>query len=639
MLGTEVDGSGITYDWNTGESSNEIEVTGEGVYELTVTNSIGCTFADTVQVIDFLLPSFDLGDDQFLCEGDTTFLTVAHLGPFYEWNTGDDGFALEVTEAGFYSVTVTDLNGCSNTDEVTIDYYPQMLVDLGPDESICVGESIDLNASVQGCLACIYQWNDKFTGAQRVVSPIADQVYSVTVTDGNGCTSSDMKTITVQDLPELSLSANAEICEGDSVDILFNINGIGPFDVVFESNGSINQLIDIEDGHFVRVSPNSTTTYQVSSLTDGSDLACVNPEIVEVTIIVNSNYEVLEQAAICEGDSLFLEGAFQFEPGIYVDSLLSQENCDSIIMTELIVNGMSEELIELTTCDENEVRHDSVFYANQFGCDSLVITRVDLLDSQFEEFFDTSCDITVATSDTLVFVNEFGCDSVIVNNVLPLPTDEFNLNETTCDENMAGLDTMFFTNQFGCDSLIITDFLYIPPDTIRDAEGSCFIENVGLDTVTLSNQYGCDSVIITNTTLLPSDTLVNNLITCVSDEVRSDTIFILNEFGCESLIITNFVLAFSDTMSVTMTDCNPANVGIDSTLYSNQFGCDSLVIITTLFLEPDTITTGAITCDPDHITVDTMTYVDLMGCDSVVITNYTYPVSYTHLTLPTICSV
>ncbi len=623
-LNTTVSGPGITYDWNTGSTLNFVEVTESGMYELTITNGIGCTFADTVTIVDYLLPAFDLGDDVSICEGDTTTFTVAHLGPGYEWQDGSTEFFIQAFEAGNYTVTVTDNNQCSNTDDVNLLFFPEMEVDLGLDTTICLNEEVALNAIISNCPTCTYLWEDDSTEGLRVVSPLEHTLYAVTVTDENACRSIDEVNVFVHPLPVLTLPEDNEICLGDSIDIVFEIESIGPFDVVLDINGSIANYTDIFTGHTVRFGPSETTTYTLVSVTDASFFECQYTEPIETTITVHDVYNIDLEREICEGDSLLIGDTYQYESGVYIDSLLSINNCDSIINVELIVNEVSVEIIEMTTCNEEEVRNDSVYFSNQFNCDSLVVTIIELLPSDFNEFNETSCDENLVGSDTLFLTNQFGCDSIIVNNTLPLPTDVSNLNELTCDIDQAGLDTLFYTNQYGCDSLIITDYLYIPPDTIQLAEGSCFPEEVGMDTLFLSNQYGCDSTIITTTTLLPSDTLVNNLITCVSSEVGSDTIIVINQFGCESLVVTNFVLALSDTINVTMADCNPDNVGIDSTLYMNSTGCDSLVITTTLLLEPDTILSGTITCNPAQVPIDTISYLDLEGCDSVVITTYTY---------------
>ena len=623
-LVAEVEGSGLVYEWNTGENGNSLEITSEGIYQLTVTNSIGCTFADTVEVIDFLLPSFDLGEDQLICEGDTVTFSVAHLGPDYMWSTGEEDFFIQATEAGEYSVTVTDLNGCSNSDSAELIYFDELPAYLGEDTTICLNEDFSFNASIPGCMNCEYVWEDDSTGPIRIVSPQENTLYGITITDDNGCITSDEINIDVHPLPEVSLSANDEICEGESIELSFILTGVGPFDVVYEVNGDIQILLDIQSGHTITLSPTMTTVYRVSSVTDGSIYECINTESEELAVLVNDVFEFEDFTEICEGDSIFLEGVYQYDDGIFVDSFLSVNGCDSVVITDLTVNETSLDMRQETTCIESEVRHDTIYFANQFGCDSLVITHIDLLESSFEEFFETSCDVDENISDTTTYVNQFGCDSVIVINTIPLPNDILDLNDTTCDEEMAGPDTLFFTNQYGCDSLIITDFLYIQPDTIREAEGSCFVEDVGIDTSWYANQYGCDSVVIITTTLLPSDTLVNNLITCVSSEVGSDTSYFVNQYGCESLIISNFILALSDTVNVSMPDCDPANVGIDTTIYSNSTGCDSMVVVTTFLLEPDTIMTGAITCDIDHVEIDTISYLDNMGCDSVVITNYTY---------------
>lgn len=623
-IGTNINGPGISFEWNTDETSPWIIVSDEGAYSLTVTNGIGCTFADTVDIYFRPLPDIDLGPDQSFCAETMFTLNANHPGPQYNWSTFQTTDTINVFAPDIYSVTVTDEFGCSNSDEIELSYFPELFLDLGSDTTICLNETLILDASIPMCMDCIYLWDDGLEQAVRIVFPASDQTFSVTVTDSNGCVYEDEINVFVHPLPILSLGDDQSICEGETIDIVFDITSIGPFDVLLSINGLDTLLIDIPSGHVMTVQPEITTIYQAQYVLDDSYFECSNPAMVEQTIFINDSYEINNSETLCMGDSLFLEGAYQFESGIFTDSLLTSASCDSIIITELIVNPSPEILIELTSCDPDEVGVDTMFLTNQFNCDSIIITRVDPLPFQEFTFNTTTCDPDLAGIDSLILMNQFGCDSLLITNTILLPSNLQLSSELTCDILQAGLDTLVESNQYGCDSITITNFIYLPPDTVLLAEESCFAIEEGIDTSNYSNQFGCDSIVITTTTLLPSDTLINSLITCVSTAVGSDTIFFENQFGCESLIITNTTLVYADTVRLNQPDCRPQNIGLDTTIYSNSVGCDSMVIINTVFVDPDTTWTGAITCDINHAPIDTVDYLTIVECDSVVITSYTY---------------
>ena len=623
-MGTNLTGPGITYEWNTGEVNPWITVVEEGSYELTVTNGIGCTFADTVDIYFRPLPIVFLGPDRSFCEGTFTTLDSKHPGPEYIWSTFQTTDTIDVFEAGIYSVTVTDEFGCSNSDEIELSYFPLLSLDLGADTTICLNDILVLDATIPMCASCTYLWDDGFDDPLRITIPSEDQSYAVTVTDPNGCIYEDEINVFVHPLPIIALGDDETICQGDSVDIIFEITSIGPFDVLLSVNGQDTLLEDIPSGYTLIAAPQVTTVYQIQNVADGSFFECSNPAMVEKTIFVNESFEVNTSEILCEGDSIFLQGAYRFESGIFIDSLLTNASCDSIITTNLIVNPTHEELIELSSCDPTEVGIDTLFLKNQYDCDSIIIMIVSPLPSQEFSFNETTCDPDLEGIDTLILTNEFGCDSLIITNTILLPSDIRFASELTCDILQAGVDTLIETNQYGCDSIILTNFIYLPPDTLLLAEESCDLIEEGIDTTAFVNQYGCDSIVITTTTLLPSDTTINNVITCVSESVGSDTITVLNQFGCEDLIITNTSLVFSDTIRLNVPDCRPENIGLDTSIFINSFGCDSMVIVNTVFLNPDTTWTGAITCDVAQAPIDTVDYLTAVECDSVVITTYTY---------------
>ncbi|MEM9023892.1 MAG: hypothetical protein AAGB22_09120, partial [Bacteroidota bacterium] len=186
-------GAGFSnYTWSTGETSQTISTDQPGIVSVTVTDGNGCTGTDEIDLNVNPLPPVNLGNDTSICEGGEVILSATGAGIIgIEWQDGSTGPIFTATAVGAYSVTVTDINGCTNSGTVSIiNVNPAPTVDLGGDQSILNGNSATLDA---GAGFSGYEWS---TGETTQTITVSNQgAVSVTVTDGNGCTASDTATI------------------------------------------------------------------------------------------------------------------------------------------------------------------------------------------------------------------------------------------------------------------------------------------------------------------------------------------------------------------------------------------------------------------------------------------------------------
>ncbi len=199
---------GTSYQWITGDMTDEILVSpfSTNTYSVTVSDASGCSAEADVTVTVFTPPTADAGVAQTICPSTTATLTATG-GVSYVWNTGDATASVNVSPAtnSTFNVTVTDANGCTATDDVTVSLFPAAVAVAGPDEDICVGGSVSITASGGD----FYFWSDgvntSITGT-RPASPLATTVYTVTVEDNNGCTDVAALTVTVHPFPVIDLS-------------------------------------------------------------------------------------------------------------------------------------------------------------------------------------------------------------------------------------------------------------------------------------------------------------------------------------------------------------------------------------------------------------------------------------------------
>ncbi len=137
-------------------------------------------------------PNVSLGADVSICEGNNAdIIPVVNGGltPYtYIWNTGETVPVINVSPVSqtTYSLTVTDANSNTGSDDITIFVNSLPNVDLGPDLSIAQGSSASLDA---GTGFVSYYWNTGET--TQLISVSSAGLYSVTVFDGNGCSNSD----------------------------------------------------------------------------------------------------------------------------------------------------------------------------------------------------------------------------------------------------------------------------------------------------------------------------------------------------------------------------------------------------------------------------------------------------------------
>lgn len=184
-------GSGYdSYQWSTGETTQNITVSTSGVVGLQVWDEFGCSGLDEVIVSLMQLPNATISPSGTvsICNGDTATLSANGGFTTYTWNpSSQTSQTIDVWQAGTYTVTVQDPNnGCSNTSapvQVVVNTtVPPTIVPSGPTQ-FCAGGSVSL--TVEPGPYTSYLWCSGSTTPSIVVTQSGD--YCVTVLDANGC--------------------------------------------------------------------------------------------------------------------------------------------------------------------------------------------------------------------------------------------------------------------------------------------------------------------------------------------------------------------------------------------------------------------------------------------------------------------
>ncbi len=175
-------------------------------YVVTITNTNGCQDDDTVLVTVNPLPSPTIsasGPTSF-CMGGSVTLSTSGNYTGYLWSNSSTNDSIIVNMSGTYTVTVTNSSGCQGTASQLVTVFNPPTANAGPDTGVCVTFGVQLQASG----GTTYSWTPStglnFTNISNpTASPTATTIYTVTVTDNNGCTATDDVKVTVHPNPPI----------------------------------------------------------------------------------------------------------------------------------------------------------------------------------------------------------------------------------------------------------------------------------------------------------------------------------------------------------------------------------------------------------------------------------------------------
>lgn len=301
-----------TFLWDNGLGTIEeptVSPSDSTTYGLTVTDAFGCSTTDQITVTVADVPTVTASASPAnICSGDTTLLSATGSGgtpPYtFSWDnglgSGSDHSATPASDTT-YTVTITDANGCSATDQISISVVqsPDLELSANP-EPLCSSENVLLSASADGgSNPYSYDWNQGLgSGDSHWDTPAATTTYTATVTDGYGCQDIDSITVTVNNLPVLSVDALPNpICEGESTDLhASGSDGVPPYSFQWNSGLGV--------GPTQTVSPTSDQTYIV---TISDDNGCTAEDSISVTVHPTPSLTASATPdTVCPGDSVNL---------------------------------------------------------------------------------------------------------------------------------------------------------------------------------------------------------------------------------------------------------------------------------------------------------------------------------------------
>ncbi|PCJ82907.1 MAG: hypothetical protein COA57_12670, partial [Flavobacteriales bacterium] len=244
-----------TYQWDDSLAQTTATATGlaAGVYNVTVTDSAGCTFTVVAAISNLGGPTISVSSTDETCVGNDGTATVTVTGgtsPFtYQWSDGQSTATATGLVAGNYNITVTDASSCISTASTTVGGGSgSMSVTTSTTDESCAGACDgSATATVSGGTSPYnYVWST-FDG----LSPTCAGTYTVTVTDNGGCSVTASATIGSPSAIVLTTSsnpANCSVADGDAT--VTASGGTPPYSYLWNGGQTDSVAVALSSGSY-----------------------------------------------------------------------------------------------------------------------------------------------------------------------------------------------------------------------------------------------------------------------------------------------------------------------------------------------------------------------------------------------------
>jgi len=247
------DESTFTYAWSNGiQQEYEIDNLAPGVYFFNVTDdNSGCSGTASVDLVPEGVEIEALSVTDLTCfgsnDGAISVEVTGMTAPYtYYWSSGHTGPSITGLAAGTYTLTVQNETGCTVTANYQVSQPQRIITEAGFSAPTCGEEdgSMYINFTQGGDGEYAYSWSNGDTGGE--VSDIGFGIYSVTTTDGAGCTAISTVFVSEQNSANISGTVTPTTCGGENGAIDVNLNPPVPSEAVATiswSNGATTEDI------------------------------------------------------------------------------------------------------------------------------------------------------------------------------------------------------------------------------------------------------------------------------------------------------------------------------------------------------------------------------------------------------------
>jgi len=536
----------------------------------------------------------------------------------YLWSNLATTDSIYNLNAGSYSVNITDGNGCTITDSITITEPPAIsVIPIISDINCFNGNdgAIELNITggIPDYTVSAPPYSQILTGGISNFSTpntLSAGNYPYTITDSSNC--SYIGTITlINPNPSTSITT---ITSCDS----------------YSWNGTTY----------------TTSVVQIDTLINQNN--CDSIATLNLTITNSS----LSNTTVNECDSYLWNGTNYTITGLYDSLLTNSVNCDSTASLNLTINYSSSSTSSNMSCDSylwgitNQTYINSGIYTqtstNSVGCTHIDSLILNINNSAISSTTLSSCDsylwnsnnylISGLYTDTLT--TSLGCDSIAILNLTITDTSSTLIAINSCDSFTwiangqtyfsSIIDTLLSTNANGCpnvDSLILNVNYnnssidsQVACNTYQWIDGNTYTTSNNTATFLTTNTNGCDSLISLNLTINSSTSsfLSDNNCTSYQWPLNNQTYTNSGIYTYTSINTTGCI--HTDTLDLTINNPNAgagsinacffynwngntySTSGIYTDTLSNVFGCDSIATLNLTISDTSYLTATKIKC-------------------------------------------
>lgn len=634
----------VSVHWANGSGGSTTTVCGGGAYTVIVTAlPSGCSTEQTVYVDeDFDVPTVSIiPPDQINCLQPCVQLEAVVNGNsfnhVYFWQ-GPNGFTSYelspmVCQPGTYSLLVTNLNNCCETQESVdvIEFNDPEIFNI--QTSICAGDCYDLDGQIY-CDSGLYTQNG---------------------VDADGC-----PTITILDL---------EVLNNSQSDLLFILCPEEDFDF----HGTIYNILN----------PNGTTILQ-------NYVGC--DSLVNVQLEFFDPQHQIINADICEGTCYEVNGILYCQAGIYSQNITDANACDALIEINITEYPVQSSNLEIDLCESESIEINGTVYSvnnpsgleifpDIHGCDSLVTVIVNNTPIEYDNISATICEndcyelngeIYCDSGTYMQILQGFnGCDSILelslsfypvqtTDHIVDLCEGEFIEINGTIYNQLNPLGIEFFQDFHGCDSLVAVLVNFLPPENdfleVKICQGDCFEWNgvvycdPGFYTQIFQGSNGCEGLLeieVINHSAQISDWTID---LCAGDSIlmnntwygwnnQSGQEIFVDLNGCDSLVNINVNLHIPEPLEYYEILCEGNCFEYEGDLLCDEgqyyymgldsMGCEVDVVIDLQILPAPQSDYSEILCASEEIIINGTTYNQqnpsgqeffqtFQGCDSIV---------------------
>lgn len=300
----------FTYEWSVPAGTEDVTGLEAGTYTLTITDANGCNrdgqpYTFTVEEPDSILLTASIAEGDCFADTlgsiDLTINDAVLPLQGIQWSNTETTEDIAGLQAGTYTVTVTDANGCMKSLDVELTQPGPLNVDVTTVDLTCFGDStgsilLDVSGGTPGLPPYRYAWSN--LDSSENLTGIGAGTYSVTVLDENKC-KEEINGIVVYQPDSLSLTASMDdtllIGYSTEIEVLSTDGGTGIVDYEWTPTEYLDSPFDIITG----VTPMDDITYVVTGTDENG---CVATDTV--VLIVHDNAFVAPDGFTPNGDGL-----------------------------------------------------------------------------------------------------------------------------------------------------------------------------------------------------------------------------------------------------------------------------------------------------------------------------------------------